>query len=550
VWLPHTAPVRRIVLARLRDYLRKSQGIDVQAENLDYNLLSPWVLLEKASLRPPGSDGLPPFLTVERARLRLNYRDLMTGSLKARSLDIYGLRIDAVVGKDGRTNILRNFQQSSESRQARLPVDVVEVAKLTLSYTDEQAGFSAQLPAGTLKGSDNPETGDQEITYSSLERGKVAWGGRELPILGLTLNVGLRNLTVALKSLHVTGEGFEIEAGGSLENLESPHFSALGQADIEGAGISPWLGLKKPLAGRLLATASVSGNLRQLTVEGEVSSAEIGMGGIRLNSLVAEGRFESSAGKLDLTKLTAKVYGGQILVGGQLSFSGEGQSTIRAEGKALDLRLIGAALGLRTPPAGEASAQLVATCPGSRWMNAEVSAGAAIKFHRGGGTRSIPDINARLTARLREKRVHVGVESLAGFGANLQGSLDAGTMDESVTGELKGSVGSLARAIHDVEGYLGRPADSLLPFPVDGSAECTATITGNFRDPRATINLEGTGLSAGRIGGARLHLLGEYSPDRFLITRADLDWRGQTATASGEIGLASDSFPWLKPSGV
>jgi outer membrane protein assembly complex protein YaeT len=543
IGLLHTPPVRRAALAQLCSYLGQSRGIVLQARSLDYNLISQWLLLEKVSLGNSASNGMPSLLTAERVRLSFRFRDLMAGSVRAHSLEIDRLQLYATVRKDESTNFSGILPETSGRKQMLLPVDELKIADLSLSYHDEQAGFSAQLPAGTVSGSTNPATGDQEIIYSLLERGKVSWGGREIPVANLTLSVLLQDQAMKLQSLDMAGEGIEIKADGTLQDPESPRLNVLAHAGIEASMVSHWLGLEEPLAGRVQATLNVSGNLERLIAEGELRSDQLKLGRLQWDSFAAEGRFESATGMLELKKLTTKMNAEQIQASGLLSLSGQGQSTIHAEAQAVNLRRIGIALGWRAPPRGEASAQLTISCPGSQWKKADMAAAVKVAFSSSSGKRLVPEIKARLTGQLREQQVHLGLDSLSGYGANLQGFLDVGIADRSLAGELSGSIGSLNQLIHNLEAAVGKPADSLLPFPVDGSAELRAALSGNLQDPHASIDLEGTDLSAGRIAGAGLHLQGEYGSNRIFIRQVRLDWNGQAATASGEIGLASDYSP-------
>jgi outer membrane protein assembly complex protein YaeT len=160
-----------------------------------------------------------------------------------------------------------------------------------------------------------------------------------------------------------------------------------------------------------------------------------------------------------------------------------------------------------------------------------------------GSRAPVPSVSGRLAGQLKDRRVGIQIESISGYGSTLQGSLGLRLPDLSLVGELRGTVGSVARLLQDARRSFGRSADSLLPSNVDGSAEWRASLSGSLRAPRVSIDLNGSGLSAGRIAGASLHVRGDYAPERLTIHETRLDWRGQSATAAGEIGLASDSSP-------
>jgi outer membrane protein assembly complex protein YaeT len=535
--LIHTPPLRRAALARFTAYLSKSQGIIIHTESFNYNLLSLRFSLERVSLRYSSPAGLPDFLTAGRIRFRLRFRDLMHGILKAQSVEIEGLRLNAVVRKDEGANTIRNPQKTPERGRMRLPFDALEISDLFLFFKDEQTGFSIELSDGTVKGS------GQEIEYSLLKRGKICWGGKEMPVENLTIKVLLQNDGIFLQSLHMIGEGIEIESHGKLQDLSLPQLNFTVHVEAQGSSISSWLRLKEVLAGRIQATVKISGTLQQLTAEGELHGSDVRFGGSQLDSFAAKGRFESSTGILELREVTARMNAGQIRADGELSLLGQARSTVHVEAHVPDLRRIGASLGWHAPPRGEASAALTLSCPGNHWNNASFDSRVIVVMHPSAGIRPVPGITARFTGRLSEDQVHVKIESVSGYDANLHGFLDVSRRDMTASGELRGGIGSLAQLIRNLERSFGKPADSMLPFPIDGRIEWRAVVSGSLSHPLASIDIEGTDMSASRIAGGTLRLQGDYAPDRFLLRQARLDWHGQSLTAWGEIGLASDSSP-------
>jgi autotransporter translocation and assembly factor TamB len=75
--------------------------------------------------------------------------------------------------------------------------------------------------------------------------------------------------------------------------------------------------------------------------------------------------------------------------------------------------------------------------------------------------------------------------------------------------------------------------------PIDGAAEFTALLAGSTKRPLVAVDLLGSSLSAAGLTDATLQLQASYSPDRLELNEAQLQWRGQKASASGRIDLGS-----------
>jgi len=235
------------------------------------------------------------------------------------------------------------------------------------------------------------------------------------------------------------------------------------------------------------------------------------------------------------------MFGGQLSAGGRLTWHEMGRTSLTAELKEFDLRQVPAGKDFPALPAGRASVRMIASYPGLKWDRSQVKASAAVRLNPGGRVAESSTITGELDGRLEDRRLRVHIGSISGHGAKMQGSLVLDTGKMSLAGELTGTVRSASELIHALESDLRRPADSLLPFAVDGALESRVTLSGSIREPGASVELTGTGMSAGRMEGARLQARGEYAGRVFRVEQARLDWRNQTATATGEFGLDSGS---------
>jgi len=543
IGLLHTPPVRRAALARLGDQIRKSQGIILQAGSLNYNLLSPRFVLENVSLRDAEAGDISPFLSAGRIQVRLQYSSLLRGSFVAHELRIEGLQLQVRIRRDGRGNLPRKIFEASGRTGTQLPMDSLDIPGLSLSYDDERTGLSVLLPSASLKGSVDASSGNQEMNYVLFDRGTLRWGGKRLPIDQLKLDAVLQKDHVAIRTLELASAESRIRASGTLWVSDTPRLELTAEADLEGPPLSPWIGLTEPLAGRIQARLGISGELQRLKAEGEIRSDELGLGEFRWSSFATRASLDLNGGILEFKNLTAKMYAGQLGASGRLALNGPSQSVIDAELREIDLRRLPAVKGLRALPPSRASARLVATCPGLQWGKAQAKASAAVRINPGRRSVENSTITGVFNGRIQDRRILVDIDSISGHGSGLRGFVNIGTQDQSLAAELSGTVRSVSRLIHGLETDLGKPADSLLSFPLDGAAELRAVLSGSIKDPAASIEFSAAGLSAGRIADAKLHVQGDYAGNLFHVEQARLEWRNQAVTASGEIGLGSASAP-------
>ena len=234
--------------------------------------------------------------------------------------------------------------------------------------------------------------------------------------------------------------------------------------------------------------------------------------------------------------------GGTLRAGGRLALREPGQSTLEAELEQLDLRRMPGAKGARLP-SGRATLRLAAAFPGMQWDQAELKASTVLRLapeKRGTGNSTIQGV---FTGRLRGSRMQMDIDSIAGYGVKMRGTLGIDIRNQSLSGQIRGTARSLSQLVRGLETGLGVRPDSQLTWVPDGRAEYRATLSGSTRNPRAVFDFTAADLSAGRVTGARLALQGGYGDSLLRIEQARLEWRNQAVTASGEIGLGSATAP-------
>ncbi len=541
--LLHTSLVRRIFLNRLTSSLKNSQGLVLEASGLQYNLFSLWFSLEGVSLRDTAAAGLPPILTAGRIQMRLRYSDLFRRPFEGHWLGIEKPDLQVVIRGDGSSNLPRILEQNTGSSSFRLPLNALDVSDLSFSVNDERDDFVLELPSASLLGrTADPKTG-LELRSTLSKAGNIRWRGRQLPVEQMGLEIVLLNDHVMLRSLRLLAAGSEVTARGTLRDPSSPRLEATAQTDFQSAPLASWLGLSVPVEGRLGAQLSFSGNLKQPVVEVGLRADPFEISGIKMKFLAGNGRFDPSTGILELKGLSSEVYSGRVELGGKLALTGKGQSSLICEAKGLNLRQISSAPAIRALPPGSLSASVTAGFTGLQWGDSRVSARTAVTFSPGRGSREASTITGAVDARFRGQQADVTINSISGEGASLRGSLSYGIRDQSIKGELSGKIDKLSRVVQRIEATLNKPAGSLLPFPLDGSAEWSASLSGTLSQPVAKVQVDASDLSSGSVSNAAIHLEGAYAADRLVIERSRLQWRGQAGSVEGEIGFGSGSAP-------
>jgi hypothetical protein len=105
----HTAPAKLYMLGKAREYLRRSQGIELEVASLDYELFHLSVSLKQVTLRSSAAPDLPPILQIDRANIDLRWSQLVRavsrGLFVLHDALLEGVAIEVVVDEQGRNNV-------------------------------------------------------------------------------------------------------------------------------------------------------------------------------------------------------------------------------------------------------------------------------------------------------------------------------------------------------------------------------------------------------------------------------------------------------------
>ena len=529
----HTSIVRRFALVQIQTRLGNTLGLAIHADELNYNLLSGRFELKDVIVRGRSSRDLPVPLKVRRLVVLVPTWSLIHGALDAARIRIDGLSVQWVTDREGRSN-WPEIRAVGPGGKPGGPSIVVTGAQLNLR--DDHTGLLVHLPIGQLSAAWNPVRRQYKLVCQSAG-GQIQWNGSHVTLDRLRLESAIADGGVIVESLRVASADSQAEVTGKLYG--SPvRIEGAADLDVDLRPVSQLLKLTTPASGRLRTHLSLAGPLQAMQLTAAVLGEDIVVDGIPILHPSAEAAFDTATGELQLSGLSAGLFSGQLKARGRLWMDSRRRSELIAGFNAIDLKHAAAAFGAAgvssNIPFGRATLDLSASCPGLDWRRAIVSGVARSRSAK---------VSLRATGSPGSIRTLLDVT--LGAGAAMQADLAIKLPARALTGAVHGKINSLAEFAGQLESWLDRPAGSLAPDAVNGTAHWSATIGGSTSRPSASLQLDVNNLGAGGWTGADLHVSAEYAGTRIGIPYARLAWAGQKLEANGEIAALSAEAPLL-----
>ena len=305
----HTPPVRSYAL-QTAIRVARGQGVELQAERLDYNIFTRHVRLANVKVSATG-DGQPFFVAEEvlaAASSRVFFGEIAFDEVSVRKGAVSIMR-----RADGTTNLPKSSGAPSERDPAPLPIARVSAPRLAVQYRDESADLTFRTPALTIDLSprgrlalEAPADFSVGSTSTRFERieSEAAFDGRDMRLSALRLEApefqGQVDGTLALirrqpsMDLRVAGDS-QLENAGKWWGQRddgAPERALRGGVHLEGTVTGP---MADPLASLRVMSNRVSWQRLDLA---DVSAA------VRLQGdgvLIAESRALIARGQLTAT---------------------------------------------------------------------------------------------------------------------------------------------------------------------------------------------------------------------------------------------------------
>jgi len=346
--------------------------------------------------------------------------------------DLQAQLVGAQVAASGQTSLLGDYQT-----QAKVTLSGLDVANgIALFAPGSFAGSSAI--AGTL-------TVSGPAAKPELLTGTANFQQLEMKLQGVTLKAAaplkasLRNGTVTLEPLHITGENTDLNASGTAVVLGDSnalggalHMKANGTVNM---ALAHTFDPSLTTSGKVTFQVAAEGRLKKPSLSGNVlfQGVNIAVDGIPNGLSDLNGSLVFNEDRLDVKQLTATTGGGQVKIGGYMAYQKGLFADLTATGDTVRVRYAGLSATANTNlrlQGGPSSLLLSGTVLMTRFgVGADVDFAA---FSGGGGVQAPPDPTA-LTNKIRMD-VHVTSAPQLDF-QNSYAKL-AGTVDLTVRGTL------------------------------------------------------------------------------------------------------------------
>lgn len=539
----HLSIVRQAVLAQLRQSADR-EGFELEAANLDYNLLTGDVSLESIVVRAKGAADPSPLFRADHLELDLSLSALLGKRLVIEDGTLANPHIGVIYLADGGANlpIPPDGQVIPEEPNAE-PIDwavrnfSVQNGSLLLEDRNLPAGVSLSSWSLKVSGGDD---GRMQLTFTSTGPASVTWQEQQSEIGNLEFqgslsdsDLDLSDIQIDLPTMGVSGVGVVAYGG------DSDELSATFDVNAEASRVSGFLELDQDIEGSVAIGVQASGSMDEIALAVTARSESFRYGTLDDMELDAESTWSAGASVIDLPKVDIRTAFGEIDARGQLAIGEGGASNIVAAVRGLRLSRLkrqfsspievastatgsaelnwqGASLEeLRSSLAGVADLRLSPTLASPRQDTLPVGGSVRLAAANGGAT--------------------IALRSVVALGTAWTGTVRADGQDR-LAGQVAVSASDIGASYALLQAFLGGAIDPETPM-IAGSIDGTVDIAGTAANPQVSASLAGDGIAVGEIRDAAVAARASYANDEVIIETASLAWADQGATLQGRVQL-------------
>ena len=340
-----SGPARRFAVTRLTAFLAE-QHINLQTDELRFSLFSLALDARNVRLRSSGAADLPPFTTIERARLNLSLANLLRGRYVVDSGVIENVDIQYVVDVDGRDNLPRLPANPDKTGQ---PLDYlirnVSVPNARLRYVNRTQQLDVSLSLAPVQMTGNAITGRHLIRFESAGgQFQIENHVEHIDHLSGAINLGRDDLRV--DALRFEAAGSRAELAGDIRDFDAPQLALELKATIDAARSSTLLGMRDPLAGAVVVAANANGPLAGLAIGARVSASALQFRSLSTGQVDARATYDGATRRVDVSSAIIKAPWGRLSGSGILALGQGRRSRLQAELTGVDTAAVMRGLNL------------------------------------------------------------------------------------------------------------------------------------------------------------------------------------------------------------
>jgi outer membrane protein assembly complex protein YaeT len=521
----HTPPTKRYALNELRRALA-AEGIALEAESLDYNVIAGRASLRQVTLTP--RPGMPPLLRLAGLDASASVFDLLRGRLVVRNIALTKPEIYLLIDANGVSN-LPQWPAATESTGSTtsILVDAAFVSGASLRVEDRQSQTSLFIPDWQMTVDGNPVTGRHQIDLQTLRPASLTREAKTYPIdrLQATLDLGDNDLRV--NGLNLESLGATLRASGAVQDFATPVLDLQAEAN---APLAPFAD-GQPVSGQARLQVQARGTLNKLQVTGRLQGQNLQYADYRDIRLETDLGFDQPTQMARLRKLRLRSPLGQATADLDLALQ-KGASRLNAQLEGL--RLDAASRLARSPYviASRASGSAVVQWPGLDWQRATSAADLQLQPIAPAASNVIP-VSGSLSARTNGGAGSVTLSGVSALGATVHGAAQI-DRQQRLSGQLTVAAGDLTQSASLAQRIFATDAPA-----VTGQARAAVTLAGTLPRPEAQVHLNASPLTVNQLPIDSVELNAAYRPDLLTLQNSSVRWKGQEMTTSGTVGLGN-----------
>lgn len=541
----HLPFVRRGVLEQGRKFADGS-GFELEATDLQYNLLTGNVSLEGIVLRAKGAADTTPIFQADIFEANLGLRGLLAMRLVLEEGRLVRPQLAAIYLADGGSNLPTPAEDEAAPAEASgqplaWSIESFSVQDGSILLEDRDLPLAVALPNWSLALSGTGD-GRTQLAFSSDLPGSVSWQGRESEIETLAISgslsgqdVDLSDIQIDLPAMGAAGTGSILFGGDPAELNVDLDLTA------DAARLADYLELDQDVAGTTAINVRGGGSLEAVALSLEARSESFRYQTLDNIALDVAAGWTMGADIVDLPRANVSADFGEVDASGRIAIDAGATSFVSAT--IADLRLapltreFATDLIVASTAAGAAELSWQGTTADEVIESLVGFADLRLSPGLSSPRESTVPVAGTLRLRAENGRKTLDFSSLSALGATGSGQVQINAQ-ERLSGQVTMASDDVGAGYSAVQTFLGEPIDEAAR--IGGRLSATLNLGGTIENPQATAVVVGEQLAAGEIADSAIEIRADYRDDQVVIDIASLAWAEQQATLAGRVDLRGE----------